>query len=179
MENPSEENILCCDIFPKIDGANYVKLLDFCFDKSSLFCFVLRERLEGFTSNDVKELIERLAPYLVIREVVCKWPGTETSEPHPVHYYRTEKAAKEHLLEYSSALGVWLSPMRPEDLSFLRVNGRIFMESVTHEHWFSMFPTEAEYQELQKLKLSELIVPSEEVLLPDPCDIFPVTQPTS
>ncbi|WP_350344086.1 stage III sporulation protein AH [Proteinivorax tanatarense] len=99
----------------------YKDLLAVAFEVCDIFVLVVRKDLDK--NDSLNTILQRLEPFLIKSREQSKWPGTTTYGEEPVakvHYYRTDNAAKDILIQAADSLYKWIQPELPEDLSFLK-----------------------------------------------------------
>jgi hypothetical protein len=81
----------------------------------------------------------RLASHLISDKRVTAWPGTQLlgGAPATMRIYALNDFSAKVLAEASGLYG-WQHPNRPEDLTFYRADGTVWMASIAHEEqaWF-------------------------------------------
>ena len=110
----------------------YKSLLDMAFKVCSRF--ILVERHQFTLSDNGKELLDLLKPFLIEIKVQQEWPATKLLHHYAnVYYYTVCDEAKELLIRYSTGLYSWLDPNLPEDLCFFKDESVVWLTSIAHE----------------------------------------------
>ena len=131
MESPKME-IFSYTLCRRLDRKNYAALFDFAAAKGAYALLVIREGEE--LSSYGKNLIEKLAPFLISQDLVSEWPGTLLFDHKALSLkYEITCACAEILKAASPGLYHWLAPRLPEDLCFLRQDGSPWFVSIAHE----------------------------------------------
>lgn len=120
------------NILSEVKGESYKALLEIAFSKSEEF--VLVERHQSELNENGFKFLESLKSEIIDIEVDEKWPGTNLDGHFAnIYYFKTSERAKQILLENSDSLYSWLSPDYPEDLTFYKTKGEIWLTSTSHE----------------------------------------------
>jgi hypothetical protein len=147
-KQPGRGNMLIFRKEPK--GDVYVQLIDLATTICSEFILVNRHQMNiGEKGNLV---IQELTPYLKEIKEQDSWPGTQLLEhTATVHYYYLNNDSNKVLKKYVTSLYSWQQPDFPEDLCFLKAQGKPWLISISHEGFSYIQNTNA--VELEKLKL--------------------------
>jgi hypothetical protein len=112
-------------------------------------------------SRRAHALLDSLAPYRVSADAVTSWPGTQLvgGRVSQRHLFRLVPESLEELLRATDDLFMWVNPLLPEDLHFLRADGSTVLGSVAQEEdaWLEL--DEAELQHLHDPALSHALRP--------------------
>ena len=114
-------------------GESYSDLLVFAMNHASTFQLVLRqdEPLGKFG----RDLLHKLAPFLLNDAQVSEWQGTKLLDGGFANLltYKVDPTAIQALNEHSQALYEWVHPKLPEDLIFLRSDQSLLLLTISHE----------------------------------------------
>jgi hypothetical protein len=114
-------------------GTAYYQLVDWAMSNCKLAMFVVRPDL-GLNQHALN-VISELHPFLVERETVSKWPGTELLEGQAnILYFDAVESVAKVIQRVATGLYSWIQPDLPEDLSFLTTKAKPLLVSITHEH---------------------------------------------
>lgn len=140
-------NIIEIESEPK--GDSYNSLINLAFEICDEFILVIRDNID---LNEVgKTILKELAPALKEIKEQNEWPGTRLLEhTATVYHYKTDKSIKDILIDKIEGLYSWLQPNYPEDLCFIKKEGKTWVGTVSHEKmcWIECETNE----ELQKIK---------------------------
>lgn len=96
-----------------------------------------------------EDVLEKLNPWLLDRKETNRWPGTILYDGYTasVFTFTLNDCTKKILIESSSSLYSWRQPFLPEDLCFLREDGREWLVTIAHENeaYLALEPEEKEY----------------------------------
>lgn len=125
---------LCRDF----NGALYAEFIRYAFATSDEAYFVVRDEVQK--GPNVVAVMKRVAPHLIAEREVCEWPGTR---PHGgivarLFKFSTADPVMRLFLEVTDHLWGWQHPDLPEDIGFRDLEGRVVIESTTHERYLSM-----------------------------------------
>src|SRR5262249_20126624 len=124
----------------------YLSLLNFALHTNSLFSLVWRDH-HGF-HQPAFAIEEELRPNLVKELRTDEWPGTRLlGHFATVRLYRMSPEALSVLAE-AKRLYAWVTPKRPEDLSFYVSESRPWFGSIAHERDSFVFPGVVHIDEL-------------------------------
>lgn len=134
-ENP--ETLFICSLGREWTRDDYLTLL--ALGCSECAYFVLIERSWHETRPPI---FEELAQDVVETTESVRWPGTQIFDRETANVWKiaTSPRSKDVLAAAADSLWDWTGPSLPEDLSFLREDGRPYFISVTHEReaWFEL-----------------------------------------
>ncbi len=83
----------------------------------------------------VKDVLSRLAQFLLKESEETEWPGTKGAKPAATVYrYKFNPASATILNESAEGLFSWNLPELPEDLCFLRDDGSPWLVTISHEN---------------------------------------------
>lgn len=120
------------NILSEIKGESYKTLLELAFSKCEEF--ILVERHQSELNEKGLKFLESLKSEIIDIEVDQKWPGTELFGHFAnIYFFKTSEKAKRILLDNSDSLYSWLSPDYPEDLSFYKTKGEVWLTSTSQE----------------------------------------------
>lgn len=119
---------LKCEWTPSL----YRELIDLARNNCATFGLVTRNR----SYHNDPEILNTLKPYLVESVNTKMWPGTQmlSDETACFHKFHLNEKSAAILKTCLSELWDWIAPDFPEDLSFLRPDGRPYFVSIIHEH---------------------------------------------
>lgn len=114
-------------------GSVYIELLKLGCRLASEAVLVVAEpgRDPGAAISDELSV---LRPFLIEQRLAREWPGTVSLvHPSTVYRYRTCPDLAIALASLRQGLLDWRHPEAPEDLSFVRANGRPLLVTTSHE----------------------------------------------
>ena len=113
-------------------GSAYRQLVTLGEARCTHFLLVVRPRM-GLAEKG-RDILYLLRPYLEAQWNASKWPGTElVGHQARVLRFRFAIASARILRDAVGGLYEWQHPFLPEDLAFLRDDGRTFLGSIAHE----------------------------------------------
>lgn len=116
------------------------RILDLAGENCAYFVLVARGQLQG-EGND---LLNSLQPYMAESKVTNRWPGTVGGTITLLKYFLNESSSW-LLKEWVISPCKLLHPLWPEDLSFLKADGRPWYTCIAHERYaYFEIRTEAE-----------------------------------
>lgn len=125
----------------------YEALLDFAASHAHVFFLVNQFELP----ENLNPFLSQAQPFLVEKRITHKWPGTTRDSTLgtavPVLHYQITADSITLLKTTCTSLydwQTWSEPPLPEDLGFLRADGRVLLASVAHEDqaWLELEPSE-------------------------------------
>lgn len=122
------------DIKSEPSGAGYLGLLQLASKYCDKFSLILKRPKVGRSAR-AKRMESRLARFSITEERAVSWPGTgrpKGSAPARMGFYQLGDASKA-VLEEIDRLYAWCLPTLPEDLTFYRRDGALFLVSIAHE----------------------------------------------
>lgn len=120
------------NILSEVKGESYKALIELAFSKCEEF--VLVERHQSELNENGFKFLESLKSEILDIEVDQKWPGTQLDGHFAnIYFFKTSEKAKQILLDNSDSIYSWLSPDLPEDLTFYKTKGEIWLTSTSHE----------------------------------------------
>ena len=121
-------------IVDNVEGIHYNELIEYAFRTSDYFMLVYCSYGRPFKKK-VKEIKEKLKPYLVKKRHNSVWPGTESYSDRKykfdICFYKTDINVISTILQAESLLK-WEYPQYPEDICFFRKN-KCWLFTVAHE----------------------------------------------
>lgn len=131
------------DLLKEPTGDVYHRLLGISTDYCNTFLFVLRHTIG--VNESALAVMERLDPFLISRAESAEWPGTRLLD-HTATVLRFElSSGTKHVLgEATHSLFSWSQPELPEDLCFIRFDGKPWLVTIAHEKdaYFVLTPEE-------------------------------------
>lgn len=114
----------------------YKRLLDASLHYCTAFTVCSTAQL----SEVGQQVLEKLSGHSIYQRCSSKWPGTQHLGENPpfVHKYELSKSTASILERTAETPWDWCLPELPEDLAFLRSDGRPWFISICHEG-FSYF----------------------------------------
>jgi hypothetical protein len=133
MTSPSRIE-LCQDL----DGVLYGEFIRYAFATSNEVYFVVRGEVQK--GPNVAAVVKRVAAHLIAEQEVCEWPGTRLHSGLVARLFKfsTADPVMRLFLDVTDHLYGWQHPDLPEDIGFRDREGRVVIESTTHEHYLSM-----------------------------------------
>jgi len=131
---------------------DYKDLIDLASSLCTKFILVKRTQSALEIDKNCDKTLDELKPYLIDIQEKDQWPGTLLFEDTAtVYYYRVTEESKEILKKRANGLYSWAHPQLPEDLCFLKEDGKTWLITIAHESeaWVNLDNIE----ELEKLKL--------------------------
>lgn len=126
----------------------YVELIDVASTICSDFILVKRDQLS--INDNALRVLKELHPYLKEKREQESWPGTRFAPTAAVYYYLLNDESKEILQKHAAGLYSWVQPDLPEDLSFIKSNGKAWLSNTAHERVCYIETDDA--TELEKVK---------------------------
>lgn len=114
-------------------GNIYIGLIDLLFDIGDYFYLVTRKELDK--SRTIDRLFDQLDEYKIAEREQRAWGGTKLDKmalPATIHYFKVCDETKHKFIEYSDSLFKWVSPLLPEDPTFIR-DKKYVLITTTHE----------------------------------------------
>lgn len=130
-------------------GNVYRELIDIASSVCSQFILVIRDSI-NLNDNAIKSLSD-LKPFLQETKQQQEWPGTQLlRDTATVNYYLLNEKSKQILNSYTNNLYSWVQPDLPEDLSFIKSDGKAWLINTSHEN-FSYVDTDS-VDEIRRIK---------------------------
>ena len=132
------------DLLGDVRHEMYEALLHLVASRCSEFALVTNP---SPLADSGRRVLQRLAPNVLNTSVQTRWPGTELLDSvATITRMRLDEFAVRVLIESSRSLYDWQQPELPEDPSFYRPDGGLFLGTTTHEHdaWFELERAELE-----------------------------------
>jgi hypothetical protein len=128
---------------------SYVRLLKAARNFASAFILVRRQVL----SEHGHAVLHSMDSELLERRNCREWPGTKllSDEEAEINKFILTSRTENILAEAVPHLWAWVQPEMPEDLSFLRADGRPWFVSIAHERDAYFKLEEAEVQTVLEL----------------------------
>jgi hypothetical protein len=113
-------------------GQTYRRLIECLAELCDVALLVVRDGVS--LSADGRQVLDRLAPFLIGTELSAEWPGTRLSGREArVYRYSLSPGCVAVLENGVYGLFDWQQPGRPEDLCLLRNDGSAVLTSIAHE----------------------------------------------
>jgi hypothetical protein len=158
-------------------GRAYAELIDACCSIASYMLFVLQEP-DRDTGQRIATQLEQLSRYQVKVVRSREWPGTKLlAYDAMVYWYRVEDGLPDELREIASSLFGWSQPEAPEDLAFLRKDGRSILVSIVHEREAFLMLTADEFAFFCERAPSVVAILVNEGPVPEPLESFSFVPP--
>ncbi len=127
----------------------YERLLQYAFEICS--SFVLSVRKEILSYYPEPEIFKRLEPYLIKKLAAPDYQQIQCYSSDLLHYfYECSEATQSIILPELNGLYEWREPFWPEDLTFLKADGQVWLGTISHEHMG--FISETHYSQVEFLK---------------------------
>lgn len=148
------------DLAEEPKGDVYRKLIQHSLGYCDSFQFVIRPTVD--INESCKQLLNNLKPFLRGRTEESQWPGTQlVNGTAEIYRYNLTQASVIILAEVTDSLYAWLQPNLPEDLCFLRFEGKPWLVTITHEA-DGYLDLSTEERNLLAKKLPELVLKKNE-----------------
>jgi len=141
---------MTCFVFSSPPVANaYTDLVRFGCVFGSHALLVVRDP-DIDPGSSIADILVALLPFIENSARAEEWPGTRLfGHDAMLHRYRTSPEFADALLTLRPSLLSWLHPDAPEDLCFLRIDGRPLLVTVSHESDAYMLLDREEVSEIQ------------------------------
>lgn len=150
--------MMLVDIGKDLSGPVYTQFLQTLWSLSSTCSFTVQPSLG--CSDRLRRFLKDMEVHLASVRRSNVWPGTQLMDGEAdVYTFLCKETTLECVLRYSSSLFEWLQPDLPEDLALYRNDGSTILETVTHEQEGLLKISLVEYERLQPLVASGLLVP--------------------
>jgi hypothetical protein len=118
----------------KLTEAEYRALVVSAGSMAATVGMVVRESPDRFGVAG-RAFLGEVRPHLEESVMVSHWPGTHSSSPTRVEYYRTEPGVLQAIVKYTGSFWEWMAPDMPEDLHFLRGDRTVVLGSTVCERY--------------------------------------------
>jgi hypothetical protein len=141
------EPVNCYVLTTEAEGDDYAQLIEFCCSIASKMLVVVRD--PGRTPDPrTEEKLAALSSFRTEAVLAKEWPGTILfGHEATVYWHRVAPGLAQLLRQMESRLFAWLVPS-PEDLCFLREDGRAILVTTSHEGDAYLLLTEEEHRQL-------------------------------
>ncbi len=145
------------DILSEPADETYRQLLRECREYSTTALLVVRDP-EDLTASAV-DFLASVEPWCLRKELKSEWPGTVMKGfLATIYTYGLDEDSLSRFQNAATRLYQWVQPELPEDLCFLRFDGRPLLVTIMHERDAYLNMTESEAEGLMlaipSLKLS-------------------------
>lgn len=120
------------NLLDDVKGEVYAQLLQHALSCCDSFLLVIRHTID--VNESAQSLLKRLEPFLIKREELSEWPGTQLfDDTAQVSRFQLSPATESVLIEVAEGLFSWTQPELPEDLCLFREDGEPWLVTIAHE----------------------------------------------
>ncbi len=161
----------------------YKRILLFAAQLKSRIVFIIREPEK--INKEFFKLMEN--EKLLFFRNTKEWPGTISLKEYSLYCYEFDEGSVCRITGLVPELWDWISPDFPEDISFLRTNGKPWFISITHEKDCYFILDESEKKVVENILGENLLILQESIeesdiivvkeknagsFLPNPNDVY-------
>lgn len=112
----------------------YRKVIEHSLKQCDTFLLVVQN--PRWFVNSAWHILGNLEPFLIRKKIATQWPGTilfNKKVSADVYSFRLTFESATILRESATSLFAWIRPKLPEDLTFLRSDGSVWLATIAHE----------------------------------------------